>query len=369
MKYIDEFRNKKAVKKIAQLLHRIAPRDREINLMEVCGTHTNSFFRYGLNNLIPENVNLLSGPGCPVCVSHQDYIDKAIQYAKQDDVIIATFGDMLRVPGASSSLEQQRAEGADIRIVYSPMDAIDIALKHSDKKIIFLGVGFETTIPTVALTITQAKKLKVKNFFVFCSHKLIPPAMKALLNDRRLNLQGFICPGHVSTIIGSKPYQFVAKQFSTPCVIAGFEPLDMLEGIVMLLKQIAQKRAGVEIQYSRVVRAQGNVEAQKIINQVFEIIDDSWRGLGVIPKSGLRMRKRFADFDAEKTMPIKLPVSKKMRTYKKCLCGEVLKGIIKPPQCPSFGKACTPASALGPCMVSFEGACSVYYKFGSRRSF
>ncbi len=369
MKYIDEFRNKSAARKIIKKIYKITPEDFRINLMEVCGTHTNSFFRYGLNNLLPENIDLLSGPGCPVCVSSQDYIDKAIEYSKLKDVILTTFGDMIRVPGTNTSLEKQRAEGSDVRIVYSPLDSLDIASKNKEKKVIFLAVGFETTIPIVALTILQAKKMGLKNFSVFCSHKLIPPAMKVLLADERLNIQGFICPGHVSTIIGAQAYKFVARKFHIPCVVAGFEPIDMLKGIYMLVKLILKQKAQVEIQYKRVVRQKGNPKALKIISDVFKVADVQWRGLGILPRSGLVVKDKFSAFDAEKVMPLKKIVVKKTKSQERCLCGEVLKGIIKPTQCPNFGKQCKPSFPLGPCMVSFEGACSVYYKFGNRRSF
>ncbi|MFC1594265.1 hydrogenase formation protein HypD [Candidatus Omnitrophota bacterium] len=368
MKYIDEFRNKRIVKKLVSELYALAPQNKNINLMEVCGTHTNSFFRYGLNNLLPPAINLLSGPGCPVCVSSQDYIDKAIEYAKRKEVSIVTFGDMLRVPGTSSSLEKQRAQGADIHMVYSPLDAMTIAQQRPSRTIIFLGVGFETTIPTVALTIQHAKRNKIDNFFVLCSHKLIPPAMKILASDTRLNLDGFICPGHVSAIIGAVAYRPLARRFHTPCVIAGFEPIDMLEGIRMLVQQIINKKSTVEIQYRRVVKEQGNPAALKIISEVFKVADVAWRGLGVLPKSGLTLKKPYQRFDIEKVMPLRLASSGKKQPKSKCLCGDVLKGIIKPTQCPSFGKRCTPTSPLGPCMVSFEGSCAIYYKFGTRRT-
>ncbi|MBM3251838.1 MAG: hydrogenase formation protein HypD, partial [Candidatus Omnitrophica bacterium] len=366
MKYIDEFRNKALIKNLSRKIHKITPKDRKIIFMEVCGTHTQSFFRYGIGSLIPENIEILSGPGCPVCVSSQKYIDEAIEYSQLKDVIIATFGDMMRVPGTNSSLEKQKAKGADIRVVYSSLDALELAKKNPQKKVIFLAVGFETTIPTTALMILEAKKLKLNNFFVLCSHKLIPPAMRIIASDKKLNFQGFICPGHVSVITGSRPYDKIAKDFKIPCVVAGFEPLDLLESLLFLLEQANKKKSDVIIQYRRVVKKTGNIAAQRVISRVFDICDADWRGLGIIKKSGLKVKKEFSNFDAEVKIPLKIKVAKNPEKNI-CLCGEVLKGKIRPPECPSFAKICNPQNPLGPCMVSSEGTCGIYFRLGSRR--
>ena len=368
MKYIDEFKNKKLIKNLADKIRKAVPLEKRIILMEVCGTHTQSFFRYGIGSLIPENIEILSGPGCPVCVSSQGYIDKAIAYSRLKDVIIATFGDMMRVPGTSSSLEKEKAKGATIKIVYSSLDALKIAKGNPKKEVIFLAVGFETTSPTTALAVLEAKKEKIGNFSVFCSHKLIPPAMEIIASDKNLNLQGFICPGHVSTIIGSRPYNKVARDFKIPCVVVGFEPLDLLEGLLLLIEQVKNKDSKVLIQYLRVVKKEGNSTAQKIIAKVFEVCDAEWRGLGIIKKSGLRLKPEFSRFDVEKKFPLKIKMIRQM-PRNLCLCGEVLKGKIRPTECPSFAKRCNPGNPLGPCMVSSEGACGIYYKLGSRRAF
>ncbi|MFH1655248.1 MAG: hydrogenase formation protein HypD [Candidatus Omnitrophota bacterium] len=367
MKYIDEYRNKSIIKNLSNKIHKITPRDKRIAFMEVCGTHTQSFFKFGIGSLLPENIEILSGPGCPVCVSSQGYMDKAIEYSRLKDTIIATFGDMMRVPGTNSSLEKQKAKGASIKVVYSSLDALKIAKNNPSKKIIFLAVGFETTIPTTALTILQAKKEKINNFFVLCSHKLIPPAMEIIASDKKLNLQGFICPGHVSVIIGSRPYEKVAKDFGIPCVVAGFEPLDLLESLLYLVEQVNKKKSEVIIQYRRVVKKEGNPQAKRIVSGIFDVCDSDWRGLGIIKKSALRLKKEFSSFDAERKIPVKIKQIKTLKT--KCLCGEVLKGKIRPPKCPSFAKACSPKNPLGPCMVSVEGTCGIYYRHAHRRAF
>ncbi|MCX5711294.1 MAG: hydrogenase formation protein HypD [Candidatus Omnitrophica bacterium] len=360
MKYIDEFRNKKLIASAAQRIRQLMPR-KQLTIMEVCGTHTMNFCRFGLKDLLPENLHFIPGPGCPVCVSHQNYIDAAIRLARRDDVIIVTFGDMLRVPGTNSSLEKERARGGHIRIAYSPLDTLKIARLNPGKKAVFLGVGFETTAPTIALSIIQAKKEKIKNVSFFVSLKLMPPVMKHLLNDERLRLSGFLCPGHVSSIIGTKPYEFIPRDFAVPCCVAGFEPLDILEGILMLLKQIRQNKPMVDNQYSRVVRAKGNLEARKIISRVFTPAAAYWRGMGKIPGSGLKIRDAFSEFDSEKVFSIKPASGKEPET--KCKCADVLKGLIIPKECPLFARACVPDKPLGPCMVSMEGACNAYYRY------
>jgi len=360
MKYIDEFRNQKLVQEVAQEIKRIELKGRTINLMEVCGTHTQGFFRFGLKGLIPRNIQLLSGPGCPVCVSSQDYMDSAIELAGEREVIITTFGDMLRVPGNESSLEKERANGADVRVVYSTLDALRTARENLKKKVVFLGVGFETTSPTIALAILQAKKEGMKNFSVLVSHKLIIPAMKVIAQDPQLNIQGFLCPGHVSTIIGSKPYEIIARDYHLPCVIAGFEPLDILEGIYLLVRQIVKAKPRVQIQYKRVVTANGNPQAKAILSEVFEVCDSNWRGIGVIPKSGLKIRARYSQFDAQQVFKLK---SRPHQETKGCICGLVLKGVKNPLDCRNFARVCTPENPLGPCMVASEGTCSTYYKY------
>lgn len=362
MKYIDEFRSKSLIKKLADKIKAIAP-SHDITIMEVCGTHTQAFRRFGLDKFIPPSLRLISGPGCPVCVSSQDYIDKAIALARLKDTIILSFGDMLRVPGSKTSLEKQRAEGADVRLVYSCWDSLKVAKQNPHKKIIFLAVGFETTAPTVAVTIRTARREKLKNLFFFSSLKLIPPAMKALLSERNLKLNGFLCPGHVSTIIGTRPYEFIPKRYGIGCCVAGFEPLDILEGIYFLLPQIINHKPQVANQYTRVVTRQGNLKAQKIISQVFKVCDASWRGLGKIPQSGLKIKEGFSQFDAEKVFLIHHKPYAISNKQKRCRCGDMLKGLISPLDCPLFSKTCTPDNPIGPCMVSSEGTCNAYYKY------
>ena len=362
MRYIDEFRDKSIIsglsKKINTLLDRLK---KDVFFMEVCGTHTMSIYRNGINKILDSNLKLLSGPGCPVCVTTDDYIDTAIEYAKLKDVIIATFGDMVRVPGSVSTLEGQNACGSKVEVVYSPQDALVIAQKNADKKIIFLAVGFETTAPTVAATIREAKARAVGNFFVFCAHKLVPPAMKTLLDNDNSAIDGFICPGHVSAIIGSTPYNFIAKDYRIPCVIAGFEPLDILEAVYMLLGQLHNGEALVQIQYKRAVKEEGNRKAQDLMYDVFKTTDAPWRGLGSIKDSGLKLKDKYCGYDAEKVFG-KVSLPKKKETDN-CLCANVLKGISVPGDCKLFAGICTPANPKGPCMVSSEGTCAAYYKY------
>jgi hydrogenase expression/formation protein HypD len=343
-------------------IERIA--DKKVNFMEVCGTHTVAIFKHGIKDMLPNEVNLLSGPGCPVCVTPSCEIDKAIALAKITDVILLTFGDMMKVPGISGSLEMAKAEGRDIRVVYSSMEAITIAEQNKDKNIIFFGIGFETTSPGIAATLIEANKKNINNFFVFSCFKLIPPAMKALLDSRDTNIHGFICPGHVSTIIGSNPYEFIPKQYHIPCVIAGFEPLDILQAIFMLLNQLNAETPKVEIQYTRSVRVKGNLKAQELLNEVFEPIDSTWRGIGTIPNSGLKIKKKYAQYDANEKF--NLPITNYQLPITNCICGDILKGIATPYDCPLFAKKCTPINPIGPCMVSTEGSCAAYYKYAQR---
>ncbi len=361
MKYVDEYRDLKLARKISRRIQRYAAGgSRAYNFMEVCGTHTNTFFRFGLASLLPESVRLISGPGCPVCVTDTSYIDSALSLSRSKDVIIATYGDMLKVPGTRSSLYEERAAGGDIRIVYSSLDALRIAEQNPSKGIVFLGVGFETTAPTAASAVLEAEKKEIGNFFVYSAHKLIPPAMKALLKDRDINIDGFLLPAHVSAIIGAEAYNFL-KRPRVPGVVAGFEPLDMLQGISMLLEQLTSKRAEIEVQYDRVVRRNGNRQAQAVMKKVFAPSDAVWRGLGRIPSSGLKLRRGYKKFDAE----IRFNIKNKQDAgdARGCICGEVLKGKNTPPECGLFGKSCTPDHPKGPCMVSGEGSCSIYYKY------
>ena len=362
MKYIDEYRDKDLIRAIAEKIKHRAGSKREYKFMEVCGTHTMAIARFGLKGLLPPNIKLLSGPGCPVCVTPTGFIDKAISLSKMKDVVITTFGDMIKVPGTSSSLEKAKSEGAEVKIVYSTLDALTIAKNNPAKKIIFLGVGFETTAPTIAASIIEAKDKKIENFSVLSGHKIMPPALKALVDDKDLALNGFILPAHVSTIIGSKPYAFVAKDYKIPCAIAGFEPLDIMQGIYMLVKQSVEKKPKIEIQYDRVVKPSGNKLAQDILKKVFKVADSEWRGLGIIPKSGLSIKNKYSKFNAEKNFKIKIP---KTKDNKACICGEVLKGKKTPGDCKLFGKGCTPEHPIGACMVSSEGTCSAWYAYAA----
>ncbi|MDD5166383.1 MAG: hydrogenase formation protein HypD [Candidatus Omnitrophica bacterium] len=360
MKYIDEFRNKKLIGKILKKIEALAPKG-TINIMEVCGTHTQNFRRFRLDKLLPENLKFISGPGCPVCVSSQGYIDQAIQLSRQKDTMILSFGDMLRVPGSKTTLEKERARSGNVHVVYSALEGIKFAQQNPGKKIIFLAVGFETTAPTIALSMLAAKKQNLKNLFFLSSLKLIPPAMDYLVRDKRLRLSGFLCPGHVSAIIGTKPYEFIPDKFGIGCCVAGFEPLDILEGILVIIEQLIEQRPRVDNQYQRVVTPSGNLKAQQVIAQVFRSSDAFWRGLGKIPKSGLKIKNTFSRFDAENVFGIK--ETSDARQPARCKCGDVLKGLISPLGCPLFSKRCNPDNPVGPCMVSSEGACNAYYKY------
>ena len=361
MKYVDEYRNLRLAGKISnEIISSAGGQDRVYTFMEVCGTHTNTFFRFGLRKLLPENVRLISGPGCPVCVTDTSYIDNAVILARSKDVIIATYGDMLRVPGTDSSLYKEKAEGADVRIVYSSLDALAIAEENPSKKTVFLAVGFETTSPTVALAVLESGKKRTHNFFVYTAHKLIPPAMKQLLKDRGIKIDGFLLPGHVSAIIGTEAYDFLEKR-RIPGVVTGFEPLDMLQGMSMLLGQTKAHKAKVQVQYDRVVRRKGNRRAQAVLDKVFNVSGARWRGLGDIPGSGLRLREEYSGFDAERHF--RLHNKRCVQTDLGCICPEVLKGKKTPRECGLFAKTCTPDSPKGPCMVSSEGSCSIYYKY------
>jgi len=359
MKYIDEYRKKELILAISGELKKISKK--EISLMEVCGGHTMAIHRFGLASLIPPNIRLLSGPGCPVCVSSQHFIDTAIAYCKIPGAIITTYGDLIRVPGSETSLEKEKANGHDIRIIYSVMDALEIAKKNKENRVIFLGIGFETTAPATAAAIVQAKKEKIGNFFVLSAHKVMPPVMKALVEEG-VKINGFIAPGHVSAITGTAIYNDLASHYGLGVVVSGFEPADMMQAILMLAVQIEFSAPKVEIQYQRVVHREGNKIAQRLLKQVFELKDDSWRGLGIIPGSGLKIREGFSSFDAEKQFMITVP---EPAEPKGCICGLILRGLKTPNDCRLFAKKCKPSDPVGACMVSGEGTCATYYKYRS----
>jgi hydrogenase expression/formation protein HypD len=347
----------KVVKKIEELQSAI---NRPVRLMEVCGTHTVSIFRHGIRDLLPEGIKLLSGPGCPVCVTSIRAVDTVVAISRVKEVIITTFGDMMRVPGDSKSLYNAKSEGSDIRIVYSPLEALKIAKDNSDRKVVFFAAGFETTSPLVAATISEAERAGIDNFYIYSVHKTVPPALKALLNSGDVSVDGFILPGHVSTIIGKTPYNFIASDYHIPSVITGFDASDILNGIMMILKQIINGKAEVENQYTKVVKDEGNPRAVSIMNEYFQPSDTEWRGMGILPESGLELRSRFKHRDI---LSILNPYVPEGKGPKACSCGDVLRGIKIPSDCGLFGKACTPEKPVGACMVSSEGSCSAYYRF------
>ncbi len=358
MKHIDEYRRPDSIKGLVAKINEISTKPATI--MEVCGTHTVSISKNGLRQLLPRTVSLISGPGCPVCVTGGSDIDTAIAYAQQKDVILATFGDMMKVPGSYQSLGDAKASGADVQVVYSTLDALDLAVKNPDKKVIFYGVGFETTAPTVALSILEAKRRGLKNYFVYSVHKVVPPAVAALISLGELKLDGFLCPGHVSAIIGSRPYEFIARDHGIPCVIAGFEPADILMAIYLIVKQVEESSPKVEIAYGRGVKEEGSQRALEVMDKVFETAPGDWRGIGVIDGTALAIRGEYGDFDITKVMSVEVPEA---REIKGCECGEILRGVKLPFECKLFGKACTPRNPVGPCMVSSEGSCAAYYRY------
>lgn len=367
MKFVDEFRDPQKARILLKEIEGLVKRipiclDRPIWIMEVCGGHTHTIFRYGLNKMLPKEVEFIHGPGCPVCVLPRGRVDDCIALAERDEVIMTTFGDAMRVTGSKKNLLQAKAEGADVRMVYSPLDALNLARVNPDREVVFFGLGFETTMPSTALTILQAKQEGIKNFSIFCNHITIIPTIKAILDSPDLQLDGFLGPGHVSMVIGTKPYSFIAEYYRKPITIAGFEPLDILQSVWMVLKQLAEGRCEVENQYTRIVPPDGNTQSLEAIQEVFELRDFfEWRGLGSIDHSGVRVREEFSAFDAERKFP--LP-NLKIADPTSCQCGEVLKGVIKPSQCKVFGTACTPQNPLGALMVSTEGACAAYYNYG-----
>lgn len=358
MKYIDEYRDNDTVAKLSrQIAKRLA--GSELTIMEVCGTHTMAIARFGIKQLLPANLQLISGPGCPVCVTPNRYLDHAIALSREANIIITTFGDMVRVPGSSTSLEKERATGADIRMVYSPLDALEIAKGNRDKEIVFLSVGFETTIPTIASTLLMAKRDSVKNFSLLTANKAVPPALEALVQGK-LKLNGFLLPGHVTTIIGGNAYNSIAGQYKIPCSVAGFEPVDILGAILNLVEQVNSANPTVAIEYSRVVTMEGNLKAQNIINEVFKPVDAKWRGVGVIPMSGLELRSQYIDFDAAIKFNVDIEETKDETG---CICGQILQGLKNPTDCPLFGKKCKPENPVGACMVSSEGTCAASYRY------
>lgn len=357
MKFIDEFRDKEIAHGLIQKIQKTSTRP--VQLMEVCGTHTVSIFRYGIRGILPEQIRLISGPGCPVCVTPNQDIDLAIAVSRQKDVIVATFGDMMKVPGSTSSLQKEKAEGRDIRIVYSSLDVLRMANENPGKRVVFLAIGFETTSPTTAVAVLRTQEEKIRNLFFLNSQKRVPPALMALLQSKQVKIDGLILPGHVSTILGIHPYQFIAREFGKPAVITGFEPLDILQGIWMLVKQIEEGQAAVEIQYRRVVHEEGNPIALRKIDEVFEKDEGRWRGLGLILDSGYRFKESCKEMDV-RNLDVEVEPPKE---HPECLCGEVLQGIKSPLECHLFKKVCHPENPVGPCMVSIEGTCHTYFKF------
>jgi hydrogenase expression/formation protein HypD len=360
MKFIDEYRQSELAVTLARKIADLTTQP--LKLMEVCGGHTHTIFKYGIEDLLPPNIEMIHGPGCPVCVIPTGRVDDAISVAQRPEVIFTTFGDAMRVPGSKTSLLDAKASGSDVRMIYSPLDALKIAKKNPSREIVFFGLGFETTSPSTAMTVLQAAKDGVKNFSVFCNHIMIVPALKAMLDSPDLQLDGFVGPGHVSTVIGTRCYEFVPRDYKKPLVVTGFEPLDVLQAVHMIVTQIVEGRAEVENQYKRVVYRNGNQRALQALSEVFvprEFFE--WRGLGSIAHSGMKLNAKYAEFDAE--LKFSVP-GLRVADPKACQCGEILKGVKKPWECKVFGTACTPETPIGSCMVSSEGACAAYYNFG-----
>ena len=361
MRFVDEYRDPAAARALVANITELAG-DGHYKFMEICGGHTHTIYRHGIEHLLPTSVELVHGPGCPVCVIPMGRIDDAIAVARTAGVIFTSFGDMMRVPGSNGSLLGAKAQGADVRIVYSPLDALRVAADNPDRQVVFFAVGFETTAPSTAATVLRARQDQVMNFSIFSNHVTIVPPLRAILDSPDLSLDGFIGPGHVSTVVGQRPYRFVAEEYGKPFVTAGFEPLDILQAIAMLMAQIKEARCCVENQYARCVSEDGNQRAVAILDEVFELRPQfEWRGLGFIPKSALRLRGEFAQWDAERRFEVP---GIRVADPKACQCGEVLRGVLKPWECKVFGTACTPETPIGTCMVSAEGACAAYYNFG-----
>ncbi|QCI79842.1 hydrogenase formation protein HypD [Hankyongella ginsenosidimutans] len=367
MRFVDEFRDPvragyllREIEGLAETIMR--DRDRTIVIMEVCGGHTHSIFRYGIEKMLPRSIEFAHGPGCPVCVLPMGRVDDCVALAERPEVIFTTFGDAMRVPGSRVSLLGAKAAGADVRMVYSPLDALALARANPAREVVFFGLGFETTMPSTALTILQAQAEGIRNFSLFCNHITIIPTIKAILDSPDMRIDGFLGPGHVSMVIGTEPYDFIARDYHRPLVVAGFEPLDVLHSVWMVLRQIAEGRAEIENQYARIVPEKGNPASLSAVTEVFELREFfEWRGLGSIDHSGVRVRERYAAWDAERKFAVASP---SIPDPKACQCGEVLKGAIKPWQCKLFGRACTPETPMGALMVSSEGACAAYYQYG-----
>jgi hydrogenase expression/formation protein HypD len=366
MRYVDEFRDPELITKASEEIRRLADPARHYRIMEVCGGHTHAIYRFGLKDILPLNIELIHGPGCPVCVLPMGRIDDGLAIAEDPNIIFAAFGDMMRVPGAHGSPFEHKARGTDVRIVYSPADALELAKKYPEREVIFFAIGFETTAPSTALTLMSAKAQGIRNFSIFCNHVTIVPAIRAILDSPDMRLDGFIGPGHVSTVIGCRPYEWIARNEGKPVVTSGFEPLDLLQSIVMLLRQLHVGEARVENQYKRVVPWEGNRAALKVMAEVFELRPYfEWRGLGFISQSALRIRDKYATWDAEQRYAVP---ETRVADPKSAQCGEVLKGVLKPAQCKLFGKECTPEHPIGALMVSSEGSCAAYYNYEYRKS-
>jgi len=366
MKFVDEFRDPEVIGRTAEEIRRLADPGRHYRLMEVCGGHTHAIYRFGLKDVLPANIELIHGPGCPVCVLPMGRIDDGLALARRPDVIFSAFGDMMRVPGAHGSPLEHKAKGLDVRIVYSPSDALKLARTNPDRHVVFFAIGFETTAPSTALTLLRARAEGLENFSVFCNHVTIIPAIRAILDSPDMRLDGFIGPGHVSTVIGCRPYEWIARDEGKPIVVTGFEPLDLLQGIVMLLRQLKEGRAEVENQYTRVVPWEGNRAALRAMAEVFQLRPYfEWRGLGFISQSALRIRDEFAQWDAERVFSV---AGVRVTDPKAAQCGEVLKGVLKPVQCKLFGRECTPEHPVGALMVSSEGSCAAYFNYEHRKA-
>jgi hydrogenase expression/formation protein HypD len=359
MKYLDEFRDGKAARKLSAEIKSVVTKSWQI--MEICGGQTHSILKYSIEELLPEEITLIHGPGCPVCVTPLELIDKAIAIAQQKDVIFTSFGDMLRVPGSKHDLLSIKAKGGNVKMVYSPLDAVKIAENNPEKNVVFFAVGFETTAPANAMSVIEAKRRGIKNYSILCSHVLVPPAIEALLSSNNNNIQGFLAAGHVCTVMGYSEYFSIVEKYNVPIVVTGFEPIDILQGILLTVKQLESGKAEVQNQYSRVVTKEGNVAAQKLLEEVFERTERKWRGIGNIPSSGFKLKDQYSDYDAEKIFKVENIETEESPL---CIAGEVLQGIKKPVECSAFGKECTPERPLGAPMVSTEGACAAYFHCG-----
>ncbi len=362
MRFIDEYRDEAIARRQADAIRSIT--SRPWTIMEICGGQTHTIVKYGIESLMPSEIRLVHGPGCPVCVTPLEMIDKAIAIASQPDVIFASFGDMLRVPGSDKDLLTVKSEGGEVRMVYSPLDAVTIAQKNPGRKVVFFAVGFETTAPANAMAVWQAQRLGLKNFWILCSHVLVPPAIEALLSSPSVEIEGFLAAGHVCTVMGYEEYEPIAERFKVPIVVTGFEPVDILQGVYRVVKQLEEGRTQVENQYARSVRREGNLLARRLLAEVFEPTDRNWRGIGEIPRSGYRLKPAYAEYDAERAFDV---VGLQARESPLCIAGQVLQGVKRPHDCPAFGRQCTPETPLGAPMVSSEGACAAYFHFGRFR--